>query len=50
RESTTAAAGQAQGNDGVDPAVLVARDHSGHQLLQNLAAVVEAVLIASNEQ
>ncbi|KAH9297329.1 hypothetical protein KI387_029011, partial [Taxus chinensis] len=39
--SVTAAAGRPQGAIGVDPSVLVARDHSRDQLLQNLAAVVE---------
>ncbi|KAH9314800.1 hypothetical protein KI387_023427 [Taxus chinensis] len=39
--SATAAAGRSQGTVGVDPDVLVARDHSRDQLLQNLAAVVE---------
>ncbi|XP_057823525.2 uncharacterized protein LOC131035819 isoform X2 [Cryptomeria japonica] len=39
--SVTAAAGRSQGTVGVDPDVLVARDHNRDQLLQNLAAVVE---------
>ncbi|KAK1260103.1 putative helicase MAGATAMA 3 [Acorus gramineus] len=43
RELTIAAvAGRSQGSVGVDPEVLVARDHSRDTLLQNLAAVVEA--------
>ncbi|KAH9308286.1 hypothetical protein KI387_036197, partial [Taxus chinensis] len=37
----TAAIGRSQGTVGVDPDVLVARDHSRDQWLQNLAAVVE---------
>ncbi|KAH9320169.1 hypothetical protein KI387_021938, partial [Taxus chinensis] len=41
RVCATAAAGRAQGTVGVDPDVLVARDHSHDQLLQDLAAVVE---------
>ncbi|KAH9312551.1 hypothetical protein KI387_027586, partial [Taxus chinensis] len=39
--SATTAVGRSQGTVGVDPDVLVARDHSHDQLLQNLAAVVE---------
>ncbi|KAF6149169.1 hypothetical protein GIB67_026025 [Kingdonia uniflora] len=36
-----AAAGRTQGSVGIDPDVLVARDHIRDRLLQNLAAVVE---------
>ncbi|XP_043720948.1 helicase sen1-like [Telopea speciosissima] len=39
--NVAAAAGRAQGSVGVDPDVLVARDHNRDTLLQNLAAVVE---------
>ncbi|KAI3949324.1 hypothetical protein MKW98_023261 [Papaver atlanticum] len=39
--SVAAVAGRSQGSVGVDPDVLVARDHNRDQLLQNLAAVVE---------
>ncbi|KAK1287351.1 putative helicase MAGATAMA 3 [Acorus calamus] len=42
RELTiAAAAGRSQGSVGVDPEVLLARDHNRDTLLQNLAAVVE---------
>ncbi|KAF5185214.1 Helicase sen1 [Thalictrum thalictroides] len=42
RELTVAAvAGRSQGSVGVDPDILVARDHNRDTLLQNLAAVVE---------
>ncbi|KAI3996388.1 hypothetical protein MKX01_026856 [Papaver californicum] len=40
--SVAAVAGRSQGSVGVDPDVLVARDHNRDALLQNLAAVVEA--------
>ncbi|XP_068637140.1 probable helicase MAGATAMA 3 isoform X1 [Aristolochia californica] len=39
--NAAAAAGRSQGSVGVDPDVLVARDHNRDTLLQNLAAVVE---------
>ncbi|KAJ4966511.1 hypothetical protein NE237_018360 [Protea cynaroides] len=39
--NVAAAAGRSQGSVGVDPDVLVARDHNRDILLQNLAAVVE---------
>ncbi|OVA03119.1 putative helicase MAGATAMA 3 [Macleaya cordata] len=39
--NVAAAAGRSQGSVGVDPDVLVARDHNRDALLQNLAAVVE---------
>ncbi|KAG9451589.1 hypothetical protein H6P81_011554 [Aristolochia fimbriata] len=39
--NVAAAAGRSQGSVGVDPDVLVARDHNRDSLLQNLAAVVE---------
>ncbi|XP_010261244.1 PREDICTED: uncharacterized protein LOC104600108 isoform X2 [Nelumbo nucifera] len=39
--NVAAAAGRSQGSVGVDPDVLVARDHNRDTLLQNLAAVVE---------
>ncbi|CAN6478121.1 unnamed protein product [Victoria cruziana] len=39
--NVAAAAGRSQGSVGVDPDILVARDHNRDTLLQNLAAVVE---------
>ncbi|XP_077249953.1 uncharacterized protein LOC143889575 isoform X2 [Tasmannia lanceolata] len=39
--NVAAAAGRSQGSVGVDPDVLVARDHNRDTLLQNLAAAVE---------
>ncbi|ERN18675.1 hypothetical protein AMTR_s00065p00199360 [Amborella trichopoda] len=39
--NVAAAAVRSQGSMGVDPEVLMARDHNGDSLLQNLAAVVE---------
>ncbi|KAK9162944.1 hypothetical protein Syun_003846 [Stephania yunnanensis] len=39
--NVAAAAGRSQGSVGVDPDVLIARDHNRDSLLQNLAAVVE---------
>ncbi|KAH9290319.1 hypothetical protein KI387_034436, partial [Taxus chinensis] len=39
--SATATTGRSQGTVGAEPTVLVPRDHSHDQWLQNLAAVVE---------
>ncbi|KAH9316803.1 hypothetical protein KI387_044541, partial [Taxus chinensis] len=50
RELISGAAGRSQGTAGVDPDVLDACNLNHVWLLQNLAAVAEAVLNASNVQ